>query len=153
MVLEEKICGRCKKPFRPKIGKAVYCSDRCRQAAFKAATKEAKPIKQPKQPKVKQPLPQIVAPFTEVLVGVSLEQFRHFMTTYPDQGAIKTLCREILGVERAPASIPQQQVTLPSRAILNPGADVTKQMVEAAKGTMAYYLRNGKWGDGRDELT
>jgi hypothetical protein len=36
------------------------------------------------------------------------------------------------------------------RKILNPNADRTKQLVEPEKGTPAYYLRYGKFGDERD---
>lgn len=182
MEFSEKICAHCQEPFKPKGAKAMFCSDTCRVAHHRSKKKETKPIKQPGEEAPRGPLPQFVAPFVEVLEGITLEQFRHYMKTYPDQKAIKELCREILDTEGYPLpekeipqtgrgydhsvrvptltpeilDEPQQQAVpkyLPPRPIVNPEGDVTKRMVDAPKGTPAYYIRNGKWGDHRDGIT
>lgn len=151
----EKICPQCGQTFEPdyKKSKAIFCSDTCRIKHHRKAKMATEGTKAAQKPTKKAPLPQLVMPIVEVLEGISLEQFKHFMITYPDQVAIKALCREMLGLEPPMVSIPPLQATLPSRTILNPNADINKQMVEPNPGTIAYYIRNGKWGDGRDVPT
>lgn len=150
----ERICAyeNCNNPLKEGAhGKRIYCSDKCRMAAHRAPQEQAKPIKQAPAPAV---------------LGMTLEQLKQALETFPDQEAIKALCRQILGVVTFPDTTAIPQVIrvydrtirvptltpgiddvppryLPPRPILNPLADKTRQMVEPEKGTTAWYLRHG----------
>jgi hypothetical protein len=99
---------------------------------------------------IKPPLPQFVLPIKEVLEGITLEQFRHYMETYPDQEAIKALCQEYTGnyipslkPSEEALNIPEEPKYLPPRPIINPEANMTHRMIEPPRGSKAYFLRHG----------
>lgn len=155
----EKTCPECKRPFAPNSKKQIFCSGRCRTSSFRTSQEETKPIKRPEQKKSKEPLPQFVLPITEILEGISLEQFKHYMETYPDRTAIRMVCQEFLRTKEdnctnliSPDPTDGTLTTLhtpkhlPPRPIINPQADIVHRMVEAPKGTIAYFLRHGDWG-------
>lgn len=139
MDLSKKICAWCKDEFRPNSGKQIFCSALCRVKSSRAQVAEAKSI-QWKTPEHTKP---VLPPFP--LEGISIGQIRHYMKSFPDQVAIKNLCREILTDEL------NSKINYTSAPVVNPEANHTRRMIEPAKGTPAYFVRYGVFGDDRDK--
>jgi hypothetical protein len=151
-----KICEECREPFEPEYekSKAKFCSDTCRIRHHRKAKNPKIRAKAPqKSNKMPAPKPKATPPI-KGKEGMSLEQFKAILLTHENREAIKEICREILGpdirrISPEPPIIPEGD-SYTYTEIVNPNADITKQMVAPKPGTLAYYMRNGVWGDGRD---